>query len=156
MNSIRSHGVAVPSAKRGLCDVTRTIVTYKDNEDTSVTIIVEDRLFQERVVTKPVTTWVLDSEGLYQEHTETVTVTERVYVEIGPRTAFHYKSSEIDYMFSLVGSDILTTGSFTDQLNLNKVSLLLAQTINVAWRSQTNWTLDNGSYEVVSQFTQTD
>lgn len=152
MIKIRSTEKLAISNKNGLCDITRHLVSYKEDlVNNKVTVIIKDELIQEQEAIKEVTVIVDGSEV-----TENVTITERVIIGELKTQAFVYTTDFIDSVFSTIGVDILKTSSYTNQSNQNKIIILIAQTVSAStdgtgWYNMTNWIPDT-EHELVANF----
>ena len=133
---IRSTETLAVSAKYGLCDVTRQMISYSEDIRTGyIKVVVQDELIQEQIVDD--------------------TITERKIVFKSGPIPYLFSSSEIDTYYSVIGSDILTSGSYTAQSNVNKEAILIGQTISASptgWYGMTIWIKDDSDHEIVTEF----
>ena len=134
---IRSTEKLAISPEDGLCDITRTIVKWTDYDKYGKTIIridVVDEFIQEKVV---------DS------------ITERKVILTKPKEEFYYSGAEIDVAFTSVGSDIVTTGSYIEQIADNREAVLIAKTITASdtgYHGMNTWATDDTEYTLVTEF----
>jgi hypothetical protein len=154
MIKIRSTEKLATSNTQGNCDITRQMLSYKEDLTIGkVTIVIEDNLIQEKEVTKTVKEIVDDVETDVE-----VTVNERVVIEKRQPRAFIYPSAFIDAIFSQIGTTISKTKSYSEQSNANKITILIAQTVSASddgsgWHNMTNWIPDK-EHELVDKFTE--
>lgn len=140
MIKIRSTQKLATSTIEGLCDVSRQMISYnEDLEKGMVTIIVKDQLFQEKEI---------DVDGDL--------IIERKIIEDRIAKPFKYKSEVIDFMFSNYGQTISKTKSYTEQQNVNKSTILLAQTISASergWLGMNEW-INDTEHNIVNKFSE--
>ena len=131
MIKIRSTEKLATSNSNGLCDIERTMLSFKfDLEKGLITTIIEDKLFQE------VDSQYEDDEG------NLVNYKKRNVIEIKKPAAYNFSINEIDYFYSIIGSDITKEVGFTNGLNKNLESVLIAQTIEAERHTMKNWIID--------------
>ncbi len=136
---IRSTAKTATTRTKGLSDVVRTMQSYKTDDLTGETVIViKSEFFQEKTVTKSV-------DGEEQE------VVERKIVQSDIAEAFSFKREEIDAFFSAYGTTISKTKSYSEQQDQNKMTILLAQTVDAQWEGMTEWIPDT-EHTIVSNF----
>lgn len=150
MIKIKSTEKLATSNTKGLCDVTREMVSYKEDLKTGrVTIVVVDKLIQEKNSTRTVTQQI-DGNDVDVE----INVIERVVIETRQPIPFTFDSNTIDAMFSSLGTTISKTKSYTEQQNTNKTTILIAQTVQGnGWQGMTNWIADT-EHLLVSEFSE--
>lgn len=141
MIAIRSTAKTATTKTKGLSDVVRTMQSYKtDDLNGKTTIVIKSEFFQEKTVTKNV-------DGEEKE------VVERIIVQSDIAEAFSYSRQEIDGFFSAFGITISKTKSYSEQQDANKITILLAQTVDAEWEGMTEWIPDT-DHEIVSQFSE--
>lgn len=137
---IRSTATTATTRTKGLSDVVRTMQSYKTDDLTGETVIViKSEFFQEKTVTKNV-------DGEEQE------VVERKIVQSDISEAFSFRREQIDAFFSAYGTTISKTKSYSEQQDQNKMTILLAQTVDAQWEGMTEWIPDT-EHTIVSNFT---
>lgn len=153
MIKIRSTEKLATSATKGLCDVARQMLSYNEDLVTDqITIVIKDELFQEQNASKTIESY--DDDGNIVE--SQVDIVERLIIESKQPKAFHYNKKFIDGVFSALGTTISKTKSYTDQQNVNKLSILIAQTVsasNTGWYGMINWMPDT-EHELVNTFSE--
>ena len=139
MITIRSTQKLAMSPEHGPCDVTREMVLWNEYNNFNKRIIrvdVIDRFIQEKVVNG---------------------ITERIILSTKSKEEFYYTPEEIDAAFTSLGSDILTSGSFTGQLDTNKEIVLVAKTVGASdtgYHGMTTWAEDADPYVLVTEFSE--
>jgi hypothetical protein len=139
MVQIRSTQKLAISPEDGLCDVTRKIVKYEDyykHGEKIIRIDVIDEFIQEKVV---------DS------------ITERKIILTKPVEHFYYTGADIDAIFTSIGTDIVTSASYTEQVKSNREIVLITKTVaasDTGYHGMDTWVADTGSYKIVTDFSE--